>query len=159
MQSTLGVGSTFTLYLPKAEQHNVGATRSSESSQSVQGEGRCVLVVEDNESVGQFATQALGDLGFKSAWAMNAEEALEKLGPDGGGFDIVFSDVVMPGMGGIELAKRLALSLPDLPVVLASCRRKGHTALNCCESLTPPTSSPTCCSDGWRFELRLGRRS
>jgi DNA-binding NtrC family response regulator len=50
----------------------------------------------------------------------NAEEALDRLGPDGGGIDVVFSDVVMPGMGGIELAVRLRKQLPHLPVVLSS---------------------------------------
>ena len=51
---------------------------------------------------------------------VNAEEALDKLGSDGSGFDVVFSDVVMPGMGGIELAGLLKQRLPHLPVVLAS---------------------------------------
>ncbi len=45
---------------------------------------------------------------------------MEKLGSDGAGFDAVFSDVVMPGMGGIELAKILQRRMPDLPVLLAS---------------------------------------
>jgi len=120
VESTVGVGSTFTLYLPKADQHPETLTASTVPESSMRDHGRCVLVVEDNESVGQFATQALDDLGYKTAWAMNAEDALDRLGADGGGFDIVFSDVVMPGMGGVELAKRLALTLPNLPVVLAS---------------------------------------
>ena len=84
------------------------------------GDGQRVLVVEDNVEVGRFATQILEDLGYRTTWAANAEEALEKLGPDGAGFDAVFSDVVMPGMGGIELAKHLQRRLPDLPVLLAS---------------------------------------
>lgn len=50
----------------------------------------------------------------------SAEEALDKLGANGNGFDVVFSDVVMPGMGGIELAKRLSRDMPNLPVILAS---------------------------------------
>lgn len=94
--------------------------KPADQQQSMDGEGRCVLVVEDNISVGQFATQLLEDLGYQTAWVTSAEEALERLGPDGDGFDIVFSDVVMPGMGGVELAKRLAHELPFLPVILAS---------------------------------------
>ena len=77
-------------------------------------------MVEDNIEVGRFATQILQDLGYNTAWAPNAEEALDRIGSDGGGFDVVFSDVVMPGMGGIELAKLLRRRLPNLPVVLAS---------------------------------------
>nr|WP_309730300.1 response regulator [Sphingomonas sp. SORGH_AS_0438] len=70
--------------------------------------------------VGRFATQLLDDLGYRSTWVTSAEEALDQLGDDGDGFDIVFSDVVMPGMGGIELARRLARDMPALPVILAS---------------------------------------
>ncbi|KMO31239.1 hypothetical protein VQ02_26615 [Methylobacterium variabile] len=79
-----------------------------------------MLVVEDNIEVGRFATQILEDLGYRTTWVVNAEEALEKLGSDGSGFDVVFSDVVMPGMGGLEMAKLLQRRLPALPVVLTS---------------------------------------
>jgi CheY-like chemotaxis protein len=84
------------------------------------GKGQCVLVVEDNLEVGKFATQILEDFGYVTTWAVNAEEALQKLGRDGAGFDVVFSDVVMPGMGGIALAQELERRLPRLPIVLAS---------------------------------------
>jgi DNA-binding NtrC family response regulator len=77
-------------------------------------------VVEDNVEVGRFATQILEDLGYAPEWAANAEAALERLGSDGDGFDVVFSDVVMPGMGGLALADELRRRLPDLPVVLTS---------------------------------------
>jgi len=120
VESVQGKGSTFTLYLPQADQTSAKDAKPADQQQSMDGEGRCVLVVEDNISVGQFATQLLDDLGYRTAWVTSAEEALERLGPDGDGFDIVFSDVVMPGMGGVELAKRLAHELPFLPVILAS---------------------------------------
>jgi CheY-like chemotaxis protein len=84
------------------------------------GTGQRILVVEDNVGVGQFATQILEDLGYRTTWAGNAEEALDRLGPDGNGFDLVFSDVVMPGMGGVDLARELQRRLPHLPVVLTS---------------------------------------
>lgn len=118
--SVVGEGATFTLYLPQADPVIIAAARSADQQENIDGGGRCVLVVEDNISVGQFATQLLEDMGYRTAWVTSAEEALERLGDDGDGFDIVFSDVVMPGMGGVELAKRLMRDLPDMPVVLAS---------------------------------------
>jgi len=84
------------------------------------GMGQSVLVVEDNLDVGRFATQILEDLGYRTTWAVNAEDALDRLGTDAAGFDAVFSDVVMPGMGGIALAKDLRRRFPGLPVLLTS---------------------------------------
>lgn len=121
VESALGHGTTFTLYLPETEAGPREEPASDHADEGFHtGAGQCVLVVEDNVEVGRFATQILEDLGYKTTWAANAEEALEKLGPDGSGFDAVFSDVVMPGMGGIELAKVLKRRLPSLPVLLAS---------------------------------------
>jgi PAS domain S-box-containing protein len=120
VESVVGQGSTFTLYLPQSDEAGDEDATPGTHEEAVGGDGRYVLVVEDNISVGQFATQLLDDLGYRTAWVTSAEDALERLGVDGGGFDIVFSDVVMPGMGGVELARRLANDLPVLPVVLAS---------------------------------------
>ncbi len=77
-------------------------------------------MVEDNVGVGQFATQILEDLGYRPVWAANAEEALEEIGRGVSRFDLVFSDVVMPGMGGVALAQELRNRSPHLPVVLTS---------------------------------------
>nr|WP_019903555.1 PAS domain S-box protein [Methylobacterium sp. 77] len=121
VESEPGRGTTFKLYLPMivavAPDRPVPAL-GAETFPT--GGGQSVLVVEDNVEVGRFATQILEDIGYRTSWAANAEEALEKLGSDGAGFDVVFSDVVMPGMGGIELAKTLQRLMPDLPVLLTS---------------------------------------
>ncbi|AWN38926.1 PAS domain-containing protein [Methylobacterium radiodurans] len=117
--------TTFTLYLPQAEAPRaVAGPAAPASAPAGPGRGLCVLVVEDNLEVGRFCTQILEDLGHRPVWAHNAEAALAELAREGDGgaarFDAVFSDVVMPGMGGIALARRLRASRPDLPVVLTS---------------------------------------
>ena len=119
--SAPGQGATFTLYLPEVTAERPGPdTGTRRDLPSPLGRGQSVLVVEDNLEVGRFATQILEDFGYAPTWALNAEEALETLGPEGNGFSVVFSDVVMPGMGGIALAEELRRRLPGLPVVLAS---------------------------------------
>ena len=118
VESRVGVGTTMHLYLPQIEE-----TPSIEVRGAVQeetsGAGHRVLIVEDNIEVGQFASQILDDLGYVTTWATNGEDALARLGA-GASFDIVFSDVMMPGMGGIELAKRVRQRWSTVPVVLAS---------------------------------------
>ncbi|MCJ2083513.1 PAS domain S-box protein [Methylobacterium sp. J-090] len=144
VESELGRGATFTLYLPKiVAGAPVQPATSPDEEAFPTGAGQSVLVVEDNVEVGKFATQILEDIGYRTTWAANAEEALDKLGPDGGGFDVVFSDVVMPGMGGIELAKTLQRRMPDLPVLLASgySHVLAHDGLHGFELLHKPYSA------------------
>ncbi len=121
VRSVVGRGTTFTLYLPEVAASDLSSgERIQEMGLAPLGSGQRILVVEDNIGVGQFATQILEDLGYRTAWAGNAEEALDRLGRDGDGFDLIFSDVVMPGMGGVALARELQQRWPDLPVVLTS---------------------------------------
>jgi CheY-like chemotaxis protein len=68
--------------------------------------------------VGAFAETLLTELGHSISRVRSGEEALEIVRRQP--FDIVFSDVVMPGMGGLKLAQILSQERPDLPVVLAT---------------------------------------
>jgi PAS domain S-box-containing protein len=122
VESEVGRGTTFTLYLPRAERGpaaEAAAAGAGGAGPSEYGRGRRVLVVEDNAEVGAFSTQVLQDLGYETTWATNADEALARLA-EGGRFDVVFSDVVMPGMGGVELGREIRRLHPGLPVVLTS---------------------------------------
>jgi signal transduction histidine kinase len=115
--STLGEGTTFTLLLPCSD---VGA--DTEAPTNLSGQeligSASILVVEDNEEVGAFAETLLTELGHSISRARSGEEALEIVRDKD--FDVVFSDVVMPGMGGLRLAEILSEERPNLPVVLAT---------------------------------------
>jgi PAS domain S-box-containing protein len=119
VESRAGRGTTFTLYLPRVMaigDHSV----NEDHALAVSGDGVCVLVVEDNNDVGEFAVQALRELGYETVLAHNAIEALTELEKNCDQFHVVFSDVVMPGMTGLELAQEVRRCHPRLPVILTS---------------------------------------
>ena len=120
VKSDVGCGATFTLYLPRAAPEEPFVLDSSPES----GHGpfqSCVLVVEDNQQVRESAVQLLEDLGYTTAWAADAASALKLIDADPDRFDVVFSDVVMPGpMDGVGLLRELRCRLPALPVILAT---------------------------------------
>lgn len=119
VESQPGAGATFTFYLPRAPRPEAVAA-AEPSELPVDGDGACVLVVEDNVDVGAFATQTLREMGYDTVLAIDAREALAELAAGAARFDIVFTDVVMPGMNGIDLAKEIRRLYPHLPVVLTS---------------------------------------
>jgi PAS domain S-box-containing protein len=119
--STPGKGATFTIYMPQAQSpaaEKEAAALTHEAATT--GRGYRVLVVEDNDDVGQFSTELLEDLGYVVRRVANANAALAILGENEFAVDLVFSDVIMPGMNGVELAGVIRERYPGLPVVLTS---------------------------------------
>ncbi|MGU3420708.1 PAS domain S-box protein [Methylobacterium sp. D54C] len=119
VESREGAGTTFTLYLPRVAPA-AASVPDAEPEALAEGHGTCVLVVEDNLDVGAFAQQALSELGFSTVWATDAEKALAEIERIPFRFEVVFSDVMMPGMNGVELAGEIRRRRPDIPVVLTS---------------------------------------
>ena len=117
-----GHGSTFRLYFPAVDapvdEERRARTRARKRS------GR-VLLVEDQVDLRDLTYRLLADAGFDVVVAMSPEDALD-IGQraDFAGFDLLVSDVIMPGMSGTELSDRLRELKPDLAVLLVS----GHTA-------------------------------
>ncbi len=118
--SVPGQGTTFTLYLPQERATDAHAAPEPSSPVTVEHGPRRILVVEDNRDLGSFTAQILKDHGYQVSWATSAEDALAQMHMTEDPFDVVFSDVVMPGMGGLALARQLRRSQPHLPVILAS---------------------------------------
>jgi PAS domain S-box-containing protein len=116
LKSKRGEGTTLRILLPRADKSLV--TGRGRDARAPSGEGRTVLLVEDNDHVREFAEQLLVDLGYRVVGAACADEALAALERDP--VDIVFSDVVMPDRSGVELARIVGQRWPRLPVVLAT---------------------------------------
>jgi PAS domain S-box-containing protein len=121
IRSEVGRGTTVTLLLPRAAQATAPEPASPVEREPGQGApARRILLVEDNASVAELAEALLTDQGHRVARAASAREALAILDGDGA-FDLVFSDLVMPGdMDGLDLALAIRRRDPGLPVLLAT---------------------------------------
>jgi len=117
VDSMPGEGTTITLLLPCGDGDMAAEAELADTEIVAQPRAE-ILVVEDNEEVGHFAEALLEELGHSVTLATSGEDALELTRQRD--FDVVFSDVVMPGMGGLRLAERLAEEKPALPVILAT---------------------------------------
>lgn len=117
VDSVIGKGTTVSIFLPCAEpvQQNEPDTSGGLAEFTAKAK---ILVVEDNIEVGNFAETLLAEQGHQVVLATSAEQALDLLRQDS--FDILFSDIVMPGMGGLRLAEIVAEEQPTLPIVLAT---------------------------------------
>jgi signal transduction histidine kinase/ActR/RegA family two-component response regulator len=120
VESQVGAGSSFTLYLPQVAAPARIAEATAAEEEVPLTLTPCVLVVEDNGEVAASTVDALDQLGFTTVLASNGIEGLREIANDAGRFDVVFSDVVMPGMTGIEMGREIRRLHADLPVILAS---------------------------------------
>ena len=99
VESEPGKGTTVTILLPCSDAEVVAEAKLEDAEVPQQARAE-ILVVEDNEDVGHFAETLLSELGHSVTLATSGEEALELTRARD--FDLVFSDVVMPGMGGLS---------------------------------------------------------
>jgi PAS domain S-box-containing protein len=118
--SERGRGTTFKIYLPRVEA-SVEPREAPEprSGESLQG-NETVLLVEDESVVRTLAADALRRHGFQVLTASTGTEALELAGQTLRPFDVLVTDVVMPEMGGQQLAEHLLVQTPALKVLFIS---------------------------------------
>ena len=117
VRSEPGRGSTFDVYLPATE----GAGSSSRMTAVVPARGtETILLVEDVDPVRELVRDLLADAGYAVLDARNGVQALEQAERHAGPIHLLLTDVVMPEMGGPELARRLVLLRPGLKVVYMS---------------------------------------
>jgi PAS domain S-box-containing protein len=118
------IGTRFAVYLPAVEALAGGPLPASVGgagvSAALDGKGRVVLVVDDEEPLRAMAEDMLAEFGFEPVGAADGEEALALLRSDPSRFDMVFSDEVMPGMTGTDMTALARALAPHLPIVITS---------------------------------------
>lgn len=123
--SEIGHGTTIKLYLPRAISGLESDSDLTASLEETPTGTETILVVEDNPDLRRVVLHQLHDLGYSTLEADDAHAAL-RLVESGIAFDLIFTDVVMPGgMTGYELAKTVTASRPQMKIILTS----GYTEL------------------------------
>jgi signal transduction histidine kinase/ActR/RegA family two-component response regulator len=121
VRSEVDAGTTFEIYLPRAEQVTAGPTpRATQAAALKPGHGELILFVDDDRSVREMVAPTLSEQGYRVVTAANGAEALAFLAQHEQEVRLVLADVAMPVMDGLELTQKLRLRLPELPLVLMS---------------------------------------
>jgi PAS domain S-box-containing protein len=123
VESEPGQGTLFRVTLPRAEDTETLEAGDPERGAVARG-SETLLLVEDEEFVLSLVAESLGNLGYGVLQAPGPEAALELCREHGARIGLLISDVIMPGMDGVELTLRIREMVPQIPVLLMS----GYTA-------------------------------
>ncbi len=119
VQTEPGVGTTFEIFLPAVESETV-EIRKEEAPGGVLGGSERILVVEDDAAVRPLTVSILESLGYEVLEASDGLAAIEMIQAGGKEIDMVVTDVVMPNMGGKELADWLRARQPSIRILFTS---------------------------------------
>jgi CheY-like chemotaxis protein len=118
VRSVVGKGTTVELLLPHAERSAADEPDGSDASHPAPIPFASALLVDDDEGVRSVVREHLVDLGLAVECAEDGPRALALVDKDPSRFDLVITDLSMPGMNGVELIDELAVSCPDARIVL-----------------------------------------
>ena len=121
--SEKGKGCTFRIYLPRFSGEAEQRSEQTDDAKS-QGGGETILIVEDDKAVLMTTQAFLKQFGYSVLVAASPEEALRMAGEYAEPIHLLITDVILPGMNGRELARRLAETRPDMKILFMS----GYTA-------------------------------
>jgi CheY-like chemotaxis protein len=117
--SEKGQGTSFKIYLPAGEEAAEEDAEAPAASPALGGD-ETILLVDDDELIRDFASQALAKFGYTVLTAVNGEEAVEIYSEKGDAVDLVIMDIGMPGMGGRQCLGELLRLDPDARILIAS---------------------------------------
>lgn len=127
-----GVGSTFEILIPE-HTDGIGTDENKAVELPVTGKGR-ILIVDDEPAIIEWTSQMLMSLGYEVIGMNNGLDAVEIFNQNPMGFDLILTDLIMPGMTGLELSTLIKSQRADIPIVLCTGFSEGLTAesLNTC---------------------------
>ncbi len=118
VESAVEAGATFKIYLPAVDRDPQAVI--AEVEQDHLGQGETILVVEDDPALLELARGTLESLGYNVLTASDGFEAIEIEAEHESDIDLLLSDVVMPTIGGFEVATMIRESRPDIKIVFMS---------------------------------------
>jgi PAS domain S-box-containing protein len=119
VDSAPGKGTSFEIYLPRHMGQPAVEEQTVDARENLRG-SECILLVEDAQPLRKLAQTFLKEAGFRVLSAGSGEEALEVAAGFGVTFDLLLTDVVMPGMNGRVLAEQLLPREPGMKVLYMS---------------------------------------
>lgn len=141
----LNRGTTFKIYLPKVERGNPTDNQPSDKD-ALSGGTETILLVEDDPALREMAGILLTKLGYRVLAATNGAEALNQTQAGGEAVDLVFTDVTMPVMNGMELSERVRAVSPKMRFLFTSsypaCAMAHQSVLEKGEALLPKPFTP-----------------
>jgi signal transduction histidine kinase len=129
VSSTPGEGTTFKVYFPRTDQENTAPTPQPPEVTTLHG-SETILLVEDDAQVRNVVQVVLRRAGYEIVEARNGSDALALAGDGVRTFDLLLTDVVMPGMSGRELADQVRKIRPEMKVLLMSGYTNGWVVRN-----------------------------
>lgn len=116
-ESTVGQGTTINLFLPLSEQALTAQISVDDNDQLPHGSGQTLLLVEDDLAVLTVGKAMLNHLGYKVLTAKDGYEALAEFDRHHDVISLVLTDITMPRLGGMALAKQLKSRNPNIPII------------------------------------------
>ena len=118
VESAPDKGSVFYVCLPCSNEETTGPGAVKDSKPPTGTER--ILFVDDESNIAEIAQSALEYLGYRVETCTDSGKALEMFQKSPGGFDLVITDMTMPGMTGDVLASKILDAAPDIPIVLCT---------------------------------------
>jgi CheY-like chemotaxis protein len=120
VESRPGNGTTFEVYLPAVGAPSWAGEMPVSDKVAAPAAGRRILFVDDEASIARLAQVMLKALGHTATTYGKPADGLAALRADPAGFDLVITDLTMPGMTGVDLARGVRQVRPDIPIILSS---------------------------------------
>ncbi len=117
VESELGTGSIFRVYLPKIKTDTISEGLSAGEAPK---DNKHILFIDDEDMLAELAEDMLIRLGYQATVMTDSTKALESFSADPSRFDLIFTDQTMPKMTGLQLAEELLKIKEDIPIILCT---------------------------------------